>query len=54
MKITGVDCTALVVPDCDQEACDSSQDTVVVEVHSDEGISSFTGWVEYLAGRICR
>ena len=34
-----MDCTVLVVPDCNLDACDSSQDTVVVEVHSDEGIT---------------
>src|SRR5213596_3536293 len=39
MKITGVDCTVLVVPDCNSAACDSSQDTVVVEIRSDEGIT---------------
>src|SRR5947207_13114974 len=39
MKITGVDCTVLVVPDCNSDACDSSQDTVVVEIRSDEGIT---------------
>lgn len=39
MKITAVDCTVLAVPDCNPDACDSSQDTVVVQVHTDEGIS---------------
>ena len=39
MKITGVECTVLVVPDCEPDACDSSQDTVVVEVQTDEGIN---------------
>jgi L-rhamnonate dehydratase len=39
MKITDVECTVLVVPDCSLDACDSSQDTVVVKVHTDEGIS---------------
>src|SRR6266568_4625242 len=39
MKITGVDCTVLVVPDCNSDACDSSQDTVVVEIRSDAGIT---------------
>lgn len=39
MKITSVDCTVLLVPDCNPDACDSSQDTVVVEIHTDEGIS---------------
>ena len=39
MKITSVDCTVLLVPDCNTDACDSSQDTVVVRVHTDEGIT---------------
>jgi L-alanine-DL-glutamate epimerase-like enolase superfamily enzyme len=39
MKITGVDSTVLVVPDCNAEACDSAQDTIVVQVHTDEGIT---------------
>ncbi len=39
MKITGVDCTVLVVPDCNADACDSAQDTIVVQVHTDEGIT---------------
>lgn len=39
MKITGVDCSILMVPDCNVDACDSSQDTIVVEVHTDEGIT---------------
>jgi L-alanine-DL-glutamate epimerase-like enolase superfamily enzyme len=38
MKITDVTCTVLMVPDCNPDACDSSQDTIVVEVHTDEGI----------------
>ncbi len=38
MKITDVKCTVLMVPDCNPDACDSSQDTIVVEVHTDEGI----------------
>src|SRR2546425_216047 len=38
MKITGVDCSVLMVPDCNEDACDSSQDTIVVQVHTDEGI----------------
>ncbi len=39
MKITGVECTVLVVPDCDADACDSAQDTIVVQIHTDEGIT---------------
>ncbi|HLJ87875.1 MAG TPA: mandelate racemase/muconate lactonizing enzyme family protein [Candidatus Angelobacter sp.] len=38
MKITSVECSILAVPDCNPDACDSSQDTIVVEVHTDEGI----------------
>lgn len=38
MKITDIGCTVLRVPDCNPDACDSSQDTIVVEVHTDEGI----------------
>lgn len=38
MKITSVDCSILTVPDCNTDACDSSQDTIVVEVGTDEGI----------------
>jgi L-alanine-DL-glutamate epimerase-like enolase superfamily enzyme len=39
MKITSIECTVLLVPDCDPDACDSSQDTIVVRVHTDEGIT---------------
>ena len=39
MTITDVTCTVLVVPDCNANACDSAQDTVVVEVQTDEGIT---------------
>jgi L-alanine-DL-glutamate epimerase-like enolase superfamily enzyme len=39
MKITQVDCEVLLVPDCNADACDSSQDTVVVKVQTDEGIT---------------
>ena len=39
MKITSVECSVLVVPDCNPDACDSSQDTIVVQVHTDEGIT---------------
>ena len=38
MKITDVTCAVLVVPDCRADACDSAQDTIVVSVHTDEGI----------------
>ncbi len=39
MKITSVDCRVLTVPDCNPDACDSSQDTIIVQVHTDEGIT---------------
>ena len=39
MKVTGVDCHILLVPDMDADACSSAQDVIVVEVHTDEGIS---------------
>lgn len=39
MKITDVDCTVLLLPDFNAEACDSAQDTIVVRVHTDEGIT---------------
>jgi L-alanine-DL-glutamate epimerase-like enolase superfamily enzyme len=39
MKITNVDCTVLLTPDYNAEACDSAQDTIVVRVHTDEGIT---------------
>ena len=59
MKITGVDCTVLVVPDCYRDECDSSRDTVVVEVHSDEGISGIgevdtNPWVVMIETRVLK
>ena len=39
MKITRIDCHILLVPDVDADACSSAQDVIVVEVHTDEGIS---------------
>jgi L-rhamnonate dehydratase len=39
MKITNVECSILMVPDCNLDACDSSQDTVVVRISTDEGIT---------------
>jgi L-rhamnonate dehydratase len=38
MKITSIECTVLVAPNCNPDACDSSQDTVVVKISTDEGI----------------
>ncbi|HZS92038.1 MAG TPA: mandelate racemase/muconate lactonizing enzyme family protein [Chloroflexota bacterium] len=39
MKITGLDCHVLLIPDYDSDACSSAQDNFVVEVHTDEGIT---------------
>lgn len=39
MKITRIDCHVLLVPDYDTEACSSAQDDLVVEIHTDEGIT---------------
>jgi L-alanine-DL-glutamate epimerase-like enolase superfamily enzyme len=38
MKITNVDCTVLLTPNYNADACDSAQDTIVVRVQTDEGI----------------
>jgi L-rhamnonate dehydratase len=39
MKITKIDCHVLLVPDYDPDACSSAQDDLVVEIHTDEGVS---------------
>ncbi len=39
MKITGIDCHVLVIPEYDTEACSSAQDDLVVVIHTDEGIT---------------
>src|SRR5215469_16223534 len=39
MTINDVTCTVLVGPNCNSNACDSAQDTVVVEVHTDDGLT---------------
>ena len=39
MKITRIDCHVLLVPEVHTEACSSAQDNLVVEIHTDEGIS---------------
>ena len=39
MRITGIDCHVLVIPDYKADACSSAQDDLVVVVHTDEGIS---------------
>ena len=39
MKITGIDCHVLLVPDLDLSATSSAQDDIVVFIHTDEGIT---------------
>ena len=39
MKITDIECHILVAPDLSQDATSSSQDNVVVLVHTDQGIT---------------
>ncbi|MCK4966346.1 mandelate racemase/muconate lactonizing enzyme family protein, partial [bacterium] len=39
MKITDVECIILVAPDLREDATSSSQDDVVILVHTDEGIT---------------
>lgn len=39
MKITKIDCHVLLIPDYDPDAPSSAQDDLVVEVHTDEGIT---------------
>ena len=39
MRITRIDCHVLLVPDYDDQACSSAQDNLVVEIHTDEGIT---------------
>lgn len=39
MKITGIDCHVLLVPDYDSDACSSAQDNLVVEIHTDADIT---------------
>jgi L-alanine-DL-glutamate epimerase-like enolase superfamily enzyme len=38
MKITDVECFVLLIPDYRAESCSSSQDNLVVKIHTDEGI----------------
>ena len=38
MKVTDVTCTVVTVAQCNSDACDSAQDTIVVEVHADDGL----------------
>ena len=39
MRITSIDCHVLLQPSFDATACSSAQDDLVVEIHTDEGIS---------------
>ena len=39
MKITGIETHVLLVPEYDADACSSAQDDLVVEIHTDEGIT---------------
>jgi L-alanine-DL-glutamate epimerase-like enolase superfamily enzyme len=39
VRITGIDCHVLLQPDLDVGATSSAQDDIVVEVHTDEGVS---------------
>jgi len=39
MRITKIDCHVLLIPNYDVQACSSAQDDLVVEVHTDEGLS---------------
>ena len=41
MRITGIECHVLVQPAYDTSAASSAQDDIVVEIHTDEGISGF-------------
>lgn len=38
MKITGIECIVLLVPDYRADACSSAQDDLVVKIHTDEGL----------------
>src|ERR1043166_2895968 len=39
MKITRIDCHVLLAPDMDVGATSSAQDDIVVEIHTDEGVT---------------
>ena len=39
MKITRIDCHVLLVPEVDEGATSSAQDDIVVEIHTDEGLT---------------
>ena len=38
MKVTAVECDVLMAPDFDPEYCDTAQDNVVVQVHTDDAV----------------
>ena len=38
MKITKVECFALLIPDFDADACSSAQDNLIVKIHADNGL----------------
>jgi L-alanine-DL-glutamate epimerase-like enolase superfamily enzyme len=38
MKITAVECAVLMAPDFDPDHCDTAQDNVVVQVHTDDTV----------------
>ena len=38
MKITNVECYALLIPDFDVDACSSAQDNLVVKITTDTGL----------------
>ena len=39
MQITGIECHVLLIPDYSEDACSSAQDNLVVEIHTDAGIT---------------
>ena len=39
MRVTGIDCHILLDPGYERDATSSNQDDIVVEVHTDEGIT---------------
>src|SRR6266478_8376967 len=41
MKITGIDCHVLLAPNYDKTLTSSAQDSFIVAVHTDEGITGF-------------
>lgn len=39
MKISSIECFVLGIPECNPNACDSAQDTIVIQIHTDEGLT---------------